>query len=97
MLTPWCSEWARPNTSPNAYELASVTAAAPMIAAFSSAIANRSPAARPSVCASPLATVPASPNCPASRVPPNANAAATISAAAPRITTTEPITVSARS
>ena len=74
-----------------------MTAAAPMIAAFSSAIANRSPAAGPSVWARPVATVPASPNWPWSLVPPNANAAAIISAAAPRMTTTEPITVSARS
>jgi len=86
-----------PNTSPKAYEVESVTAAAPMSDALSSTSANIAPATGLSAWASPAAAVPASPNCPASFVPAKANAVTIIRAAAPRITTNAPIQVSARS
>ena len=54
-----------PNTSPNAYDVESVTAAAPMIEALSSTSANRSPASGLMVCDNPAATDPPSVKCPA--------------------------------
>ena len=66
-----------------------------MIDALSSTIANTDPAVSPSVWAIPVATWPASPNWPCRLVPPNADATAIISAAAPTITTIEPITLAA--
>ena len=83
--------------SPNAYEVARVTAAAPISEASSSTSANSAPACWPSVCARPAATPPASVKWPCSAVPANPNAVTAIIAAAPMTTTNEPITVSARS
>ena len=66
-----------PKMSPKAYEVESVTAAAPMIEALSSTSANRGPVPCPTVCSRPCATPTASVKWPAKRVSRKAKAAVT--------------------
>jgi hypothetical protein len=73
-----------------------VIAAAPMMLASSSTMAN-SARSTGSLASRALATPSASVKCPASRVPLTASAPAIISAPAPTTTTIEPRNVSARS
>ena len=87
-----------PNVSPNAYDVASVTALAPTIDASISRIEKTAPAAGPMRLLMPVRQAPcASVKWPAAGVPAKANAEATMIAVAPMTTTHAPITVSARS
>ena len=89
------SDWRTPKMSPKAYEVASVTADAPTMEASSSSRANIAPTAGPMWRPIPWATPSASVKCPNPDVPVNAEALATMIAAAPTTTTTAPSAVSA--
>lgn len=94
---PRCSECLTPNTSPIAYDVASVTAAAPSIEPLSSTSANNAPAQVPAVMRRPVATWPASTNPPWRPVPPNAAEQARSTPKAPTRNSRLPMSVSIRS
>ena len=93
--TPRCSEWRRPNMSPNAYDVASVTAEAPTIDASNRSSAKIAPAAGVRLWCRPCATRSPSLKWPNSDVPEKADEVAIMIAAAPTTTTNAPSTVSA--
>ena len=91
------SDWREPERSESAYELANVTAAAPITDALRSRIAKSAPVPCPTCCENPLATPRAFVN---ELTPPwceRPAALAAINAEAPITTMKDPSTVSTRS